>query len=67
MKIFWSNFAAQMLFEIYSYFKLNVGLKVANQIKNDILKATSQLKTYPYSGQIEPNLEKLARRSQIFN
>jgi plasmid stabilization system protein ParE len=59
MKVFWSNFAVQMLSEIYLYYKINIGLQVAKNIKNDILKATSQLKTYPYSGQIEPNLEGL--------
>jgi toxin ParE1/3/4 len=59
MKIYWSDFASEMLADIYKYYKTNVTVRVANKIKSEILNATYQLKRYPYSGQIEINLEEL--------
>jgi len=59
MKILWSNFASEMLTEIYDYYKSNASVRVARKIKNEIFTATKQLKSNPYSGQIEINLERL--------
>lgn len=53
MKIYWSDFASDMLADIYKYYKTNVTVKVANKIKSEILHSSNQLKRYPYSGQIE--------------
>jgi plasmid stabilization system protein ParE len=61
MKIYWSDFASEMLADIYKYYKTNVTVRVANKIKSEILNATNQLKRYPYSGQIELNLEELKK------
>lgn len=59
MKILWSDFASEMLTEIYAYYKANASSRVAKKIKNEIFAATSQLKRHPASGQIELNLERL--------
>ncbi len=62
MKILWSDFASEMLTEIYNYYKLNASDRVAKKIKNEIFTATNHLKRHPHSGQIEMNLEKLKER-----
>lgn len=59
MKLYWSDFASEMLAGIYKYYKENATVKVAKKIKNEIFTATNQLKRHPYSGQIEINLEEL--------
>jgi toxin ParE1/3/4 len=59
MNLYWSHFASEMLADIYHYYKTNVNTKVARKIKNEILTATNQLRSYPSSGQIEINLEGL--------
>lgn len=59
MKIFWSDFASEMLKEIYEYLKENASKKIAKRIKNEILDTTKQLEKFGKSGQIEPTLEKL--------
>jgi len=59
MKILWSNFAIEMLLEIYNYHKENANPSIARKIKTSIFTATDQLKKHPASGQIELNLEKL--------
>ncbi len=59
MKIIWSDFASEVLHEIYDYYKDKAGFGVARKIRNDIFKTTRQLKKQPESGQIEQSLEKL--------
>jgi len=59
MKIYWSDFAIEMLLEIYTYYKENASPLIARKIKNEIFAATNQLKKHPASGQIEFNLDKL--------
>ncbi len=59
MKVLWSDFSVEMLFEIYTYHKEKASPSIAKKIKSEILSATKQLKKYPASGQIELNLEKL--------
>lgn len=59
MTIFWSNFASEMVKDIYNYYKTNASPRVANRIRNQIFSATDQLKKYPFSGQVEISLQKL--------
>jgi len=59
MKILWSEFAIEMLLEIYSYYKEKTSPAIAGRIKAEIFNATKQLKRNPDSGQIELTLEKL--------
>lgn len=57
MKIIWSDFATEMLKEIFTYHKEIAGNNVAKRIKSKIFSSTRQLKQHPNSGQIEPHLE----------
>jgi toxin ParE1/3/4 len=59
MKIIWTDFATNSLFEIYRYYKDAAGKNVAQRIKSRIFAATRQLIKHPLSGQIEVNLQKL--------
>ncbi len=59
MKIIWSDFASQMLKEIFVYHKENVSHLVAKRIRNSIFQTTAKLKDYPHLGQIELNLSQL--------
>jgi toxin ParE1/3/4 len=59
MKIIWTDFASEMLSEIYQYYKENASPIIAQKIKSDIFIATKQLKKHPFSGQIELNLEQM--------
>jgi len=59
MKIFWTEFASQSLFEIFHYYKDAAGVTVANRIKTRIFIATRQLSKQPESGQIEITLQRL--------
>ena len=59
MKIYWSDFASEMLASIYKYYKINVSERVAKKIKNEILTSTNHFKRNPYSGSLETNLEEL--------
>ena len=59
MKILWTDFAAEMLSEIYDYYKVNASPSIAKKIKTEIFTTTKQLKKHPVSGQLEINLEKL--------
>ena len=59
MKIFWTEFASQSLYEIFNYYKQEAGYSVANKIKVRIFNATRQLKKHPDSGQLEETLQLL--------
>jgi plasmid stabilization system protein ParE len=59
MKIIWSDFASQMLKEIFVYYKENASTSVAKNIRNDIFKTTNKLQYHPQLGQIELNLIQL--------
>jgi plasmid stabilization system protein ParE len=56
MKIVWSDFAAEMLKEIFIYHKEIAGNTIARRILTMIFNSTRQLKQHPNSGQIEPAL-----------
>jgi len=53
MKVFWTKFALDALKEIFTYYKDNANIKIANNIKNSILLSTRQLEFQPQSGAIE--------------
>ena len=59
MKIIWSDFASEMLSEIYQYYKVKASTAIARKIKIEIFTATQQLKRHPGLGPIEINLEKI--------
>lgn len=65
MKIIWSDFASQMLKEIFVYHKENVSHLVAKSIRNSIFQTTAKLKDYPQLGQIELNLSQLMDISEM--
>ena len=59
MKILWTDFASEMLSEIYDYYKVNASPSIAQKIITEIFTTTKQLQKHPVSGQLEINLEKL--------
>ncbi len=59
MKIIWSDFASQMIEDIYKYYKKRVSITLAKKIKSDIFFTTKQLIRHPESGQVEPTLKQL--------
>lgn len=59
MKIIWTDFASDSLFQIYKYYQVAAGENVAQRIRSRIFAATRQLTKHPLSGQLEPNLKKL--------
>ena len=59
MKVIWTDFAANSLFEIYRYYSEAASQKVAQRIRFKIFSATRQLTKHPISGQVEPTLQKL--------
>ena len=59
MKLVLTDFAMCNLKDIFDYYATKANKKVAHKIRNQIFKATYQLKDNPESGQIETNLQKL--------
>ena len=59
MKVIWTDFAANSLFEIYRYYSEAASKNVAHRIRFKIFSTTKQLLKHPLSGQVEPNLQKL--------
>ena len=57
MKVIWTDFASNSLFEIYQYYKEVANDNVAQRIKLRIFRVTRQLIKHPLSGQIETNLQ----------
>ena len=56
MKVIWSEFAVAELKGIFDYYKINAGLFVAQQIRNDVFKSVKLLIKQPQMGQIESYL-----------
>jgi len=50
MTVFWTKFALDELHHIYDYYKVNVSVLIANNIKESILLSTHQLELQPLSG-----------------
>src|SRR5690606_39081701 len=63
LAIFWSQLAEDKLQDIFSYYKLKAGLKVARKIVNEIVNKTDNLENQPKIGAIE---ELLVERPQEF-
>lgn len=61
MKITWTDFAISNLKDIYDYYLEKANRKVANKIRDNILKTTKQLTIQPESGQIEPHLKNFSK------
>ncbi len=59
MKIIWSDFASEMLKDIFQYHKKVAGRKIAQRLKDKIFLSTKQLIKYPNSGQTEETLTEL--------
>ena len=59
MKVIWSDFASEMLKDIYDYYKEVANETNVRKIKENIFIATSQLINHPESGQIEETLLQL--------
>ena len=59
MRIIWSDFASEILIEIYTYYSETANVIVARKIKTNIFSATKQLIKHPNLGKIEETLLKL--------
>lgn len=59
MKVFWTKFALNSLSEIFEYYKENVSIVIALNIKESILTCTRQLEKQPLSGTTEELLYEL--------
>jgi plasmid stabilization system protein ParE len=59
MKVFWTKFALNSLADIYKYYKENVSLIIAFNIRESVLTCTRQLEKHPLSGAKEEILEEL--------
>ncbi|MFZ4456147.1 MAG: type II toxin-antitoxin system RelE/ParE family toxin [Bacteroidales bacterium] len=57
MKVYWTKFALNTLREIFEYYKNNVSVSIANNIKESIFMSVKQLEIYPLSGTIENSLQ----------
>jgi plasmid stabilization system protein ParE len=57
MKVVWTKFALNALLEVFTYYKTNVGLAIAINIRNNILSSTRQLQNFPLSCPTEELLE----------
>lgn len=63
LKIFWSQFAEDQLYDIFQYYKFKAGIKIAKKIINEIVDKTLILDENSKIGQIE---ELLVERKQEF-
>ena len=59
MKVVWTKFALDALFEVFTYYQLNVSRTIAVNIKNNILISARQLQSQPLLGPKEEILEDL--------
>ena len=59
MKVIWSDFASNMLSDIYQYYIEVAGHKVAQKIKSGIFQSTRKLIKHPNSGPTEELLKQL--------
>ena len=63
LRIFWTDFAKQGMWNIFKYYKDNASLKVEKNETKKIARATLRIKKQPETGQVE---ELLKNRSQEF-
>lgn len=57
MKVIWTKEALDEIRIIYNYYKLNVSIRIATNIKNKILSSTRNLIKLPRRGQAEELLK----------
>ncbi len=53
MKVFWTKFALDSLSDIYKYYKENVSVTIANNIRQGVFASTNQLEKHSLSGIVE--------------
>jgi len=53
MKVYWTKFALNSLSEIYKYYKENVSIVIAGNIRDSVIASAKQLDKHSLSGQIE--------------
>lgn len=58
-QIIWTNFAISELKNIYLYYRMIAGEKVANKIRKSVFNVTKQLVKQPLTGAVEENLFEL--------
>ena len=59
MQVIFTNHAKFKLKDIYQYYKTTASLKVAFNIKQDIINKSLSLNKFPLKGQLEENLKDL--------
>ena len=59
MKVLWTKSALASLYDIYKYYKENVGITIVSKIRDFILSSTGQIEKYSHSGQLEELLKGL--------
>ena len=59
VEVIWTKFALSSLSKIYEYSKFNAGRNIANEIKDELIDVSIQLKEHPLSGAEEEHLAKL--------
>lgn len=57
VEVVWSRFAEEKLLDIYNYYKVKAGLKVAKNIATKIVEKTLSLKRQPRIGALEDLLK----------
>lgn len=57
LKIFWSQLAEDKLMDIFQYYKLKAGVKIAKKIVNEIVDKTIDIDKNPKIGQTEELLK----------
>ena len=63
LTIFWTKFAEEKLYDIYSYYSREAGKSIARKLVTNIIDSTKNLVFNPEMGRIE---ELLADRPQVF-
>jgi len=58
LAVCWLQLAEDKLDDIYSYYKLKAGKRIAQKLINGIVDATVHLKNHPKMGQVEYSLSK---------
>lgn len=53
MKVYWTKFALNSLSEIYRYYRENVSVDIASNIRDSVIASTRQLEKHSLSGEIE--------------
>lgn len=53
LRVIWSNFAEEMLDEIYEYYQIEASLEIAKKLVSSLIEATDILVANPHVGQIE--------------